>query len=160
MSDDWVTEYIEIHKQREREKQDVQTRRSLATSQAPGKFQWIRERMKRDVRMFRGVVRFQALELQEYPSDKFQVIHPLSPRVILEIELTQILIKYLYAFFPKDDSGGRPEQKIGTLRICSDLDGLLTVYEDGSKEKLGKKLADESEVSEFLLKPVLDYIDG
>lgn len=154
MSDDWVEKYMDLHNQRQREKQDARARRSLAEGAAPEKFSQIRRRIEQDVQAFRGVVAFQALEVRAMSSSgKFQVFYPF-PRVTLDMGFDAILVKYEYAFSPKEGSmKSRVERKPGTLRICSDLDGCLTVYRNGD----GEAFVDDSEISEFLLKPILDY---
>lgn len=158
MSDDWVRKYIDdIYNPRQQEKQDAQKRRHLAEAGGPEKFSQIRERIEQDIQTLRSVLAFQAVEMKVMDSSRrFQVRHASAPRVTLDVDFDVLLVKYKYAFFPKEGSDkSRVEQKPGTLRISSDLDGVLTVYENGN----GEAFADESEVSEFLLKPLLDHID-
>jgi hypothetical protein len=157
MSDDWVSRYVTgVHNPRQQERQDAKGRRRLAETRAPEMFKQIQDRIAQDVHMLCSVPAFQLLKVG-YPGGApggFQVIHPSAPWVTLDVTREGILISYKYTFKPKNGQG-RSGEEPGTLRICSDLDAHLTVYRNGD----GGAFTDVSEVSEFLLRPMLDHID-
>lgn len=158
MPDDWVSKYITgVHNSRLQERQDTQTRRRLAEVGAPEMFKQIRERIAQDVHMLSSIPAFQLLKVMyPYPVEThggFHVMHPSAPWVELAVTREGILISCKYTFKPKNGQG-RSREEPGTLRICSDLDARLTVYRNGD----GGPFTDLSEVSEFLLKPMLEHI--
>jgi hypothetical protein len=155
MSDDWAREYAEAHNRELQEKRqkehDAQTRRSYAEQGARAKFQEIRQRIEQDLRTLgEASETFATLGVQESSDQKFVVRH-LIPWVELSVELHTAMIKYDCRFSPGGESA-KDESK--TLRISSDLSGVLTVYENGG----GKALADTSEISKFILKPLIDFL--
>jgi hypothetical protein len=160
MSGDWAKEYVKAHErerqEKQRKEQDAQECRRLAKVGAREKFHAIRERVKRDIKTLRGSVTFQAVGLEESPEDKFTVTHRESPWVELSVDLQEaIVIRCEYTFSPKAGSQEtRAKRQPKTLRICSDLDGHVTVHENGE----GRVLAEDAEISKSLLKPLLDYI--
>lgn len=151
MSDDWAEKHIGVHKQKQQEQQNRQTRVSLAQGGASDMFQRIRKRIQHDIQTFHDGSILQSLTLKGDSPGKF-VVSSLFPLVRMEVELNIVLIQYQYGFGGQDK---RADYHPGTLRICSDLGGVLTVYRNGTEEAF----ADESEVSEFLLRPMLDYIE-
>ena len=158
MSDDWAMKYIDIHKQKQQEKRDTQEKARLARSVAPDMFQRIKNRIQRDLETLHNAGVLQSVQFSETAMEKFAVsaaLHSSQPRgPILVAELDSVIIKYVYAF--PNDAGDSVPTDAGTLRICSDLGGTAQVYRNGS----GKAFADESDVSEFLLRHVLEYVDS
>jgi hypothetical protein len=158
MPDDWAKKFVENYNQeqmgKQQKEQEAQARRRLAEDGAREKFHNIRERVKQDIQILRGAVAFQSVELQEFPEDKFTVISRGDLRVELNANLSVTTIVCEYTFSPKEAGRARKEPK--TLRICSDLDGRITVAENGE----GKTFVYDSEVSEFLLKPLLNHINS
>jgi hypothetical protein len=149
-----VSKYITgIHNPRQQERQEAKERRRLAETRAPEMFKSIQERIVQDVHMLSNVSTFQLLKVGYPASGGFQVIHPSSPWVELDVAREGILISYTYTFKLKDGQG-RSREELGTLRICSDLDARLTVYRNGD----GGAFTGLSDVSEFLLKPMLEHI--
>lgn len=160
MSDDWVGKYAESYNQKRRERQrreeEARKRRSFAEAAGSEKFHGIWKRIEQDVQTLRErAVALEAGKVQESPKVKFRVSYPGSPHCFLVVELVdEVVIKCDYFFFPEGKvSGPEGDHEPKTLRICSDLDGNITVHENGKKV-----LVDESEVSEFLLKPLLDHV--
>lgn len=159
MADDWARKYAEEYDRKLQEKrqkeQEAQVRRGHAQAGAREKFHEIRERVKQDVRILHTSVALQAIDFLEYPEGKFEVIHPSAPRTELHIDLKDTRIVCEYVFFPREGAQEtRPQQESKTLRICSDLDGRLAVYKNGSEEAL----TDITFISEFILKPLLSHI--
>jgi hypothetical protein len=158
MADDWAKKYVEAHNQEQREKQqkeqDAQARRRLAEDGAREKFHQIYERARQDVEVLRGGVAFQSMEFDPISEVRFAVISRGAPRVELNVDLNVTTIRCEYTFSSKDNPQGRPKTEPKTLRISSDLDGRIAVAENGA----GKTFMDESEVSDFLLRPLLTYI--
>jgi hypothetical protein len=150
MSDDWARKYIDIHKQRQQEKQDEQSRGQLARAGAPDMFQRIKSRVQQDLKTLHDAGVLQSLQVTHTTATSFTV-NDMSrregSRLTLIVELKVVLVEYHY-FFPKREREDR------ALRIGSDLEGVIRVC------KNGEDFADESEVSEFLLRPLLDAIDG
>jgi hypothetical protein len=158
MSDGWAKKYVEDHEQERQEKrhkeQEAQTRRSYADAGAPDKFHMLRARIAQDIQTLREDVTFQALRIQDFPHGKFAVVNDSLPRVELSLELKITMITCDYVFHVQ--AGGHPKTESRTLRICADLDGNLTIYKNGGSDDF----TDESDVSEFLLLPVLKHIQG
>jgi hypothetical protein len=158
MPEDWAKKYVDAHNQEQQEKQqkeqDVQARRRLAEDGAREKFHQIRERVNQDLQILRGGVAFQSIEFEETSEVKFTVISRGAPRVELHVDLNGITIRCEYTFSSKDNPQARPRIEPKTLRVNSDLDGRITVAENGA----GKTFTDDSEVSDFLLRPLLTYI--
>jgi hypothetical protein len=156
MSDDWAKKYIEVYNREQQEKQhkeqEAQERRRLAEDAAREKFHQMRERIRQDVQTLHGGVAFQSMEFDETSEAKFTVIFRGPPRVELDVNLNVTTIVCEYTFSPKEVGRAKHEPK--TLRICSDLDGRITVAENEG----GKIFTDDSEVSDFLLRPLLNYI--
>jgi hypothetical protein len=75
------------------------------------------------------------------------------PTVVIELDM--IVVKYSHLFLQKRGETTVSETT-GALRIYSDLDGATQVYRTGS----GEAFADESDISEVLLRPLLDYVDS
>lgn len=156
MSDDWARKYIDIHKQKQQEKQDAQERGRLARAGAPDAFQRMKNRVQQDLQTFHNAGALRSLEFTDISTERFAVNDMSSSytsnRPTLVVELDMILVKYDY-LFPKQ---GKKEsyRSTGALRICSDLEGVTQAY------KNSETFADESEVSEFLLRPLLDFVDG
>jgi hypothetical protein len=157
MADDWAKKYVEVHNQEQQEKQqrerDAQARRRLAEDGAPEKFHQIRERVRQDVEVLRGGVALN-IEFDWISEVNFAVISRGAPRVELQVNLNVTTIKCNYAFSSKDNPQARPRIEPKTLRIHSNLDGRITVAENGQ----GRTFADDSEVSDFLLRPLLTYV--
>jgi hypothetical protein len=161
MSDDWAKKYLALHQQKRHEEQqrekEAETRRRYAEAGAPEKFHAIRERMKRDIEVLREDMTFQAFQIEEPPLGKFRVVHLPSPRATLDVDLHLAMVRCEYNLFPRESSKeSNPKHGVKILRICSDLDGNLTVYKNEGSEAF----ADEAEISEFLLKLLLDHING
>jgi hypothetical protein len=159
MSDHWADKYVEVHErdrqQKQQEEQEARERRRLAKAAAPEQFHALRERIKKDLRTLRSSVTFQSVELEEFPENKYTVIHRGSPRVEMRVELQENLIRCEYVYFPKESpQTTQAERMPKTLRICADLDNNITVHENGEKQALTGNAA----VSELLLTPLLDYI--
>ena len=154
MSDDWSKNYIDVHRERQQERQNQQRRADLARAGAPDFFQRIKERIKHDLQVFYGANVLQSLKLREESATKYIVFHS-SPTVRLQVELDTLFIKYEYTFY-EDNGEGKENlrRETGALRICSDLSGILRSRRNGTS------LASESEVSKFFLQPMLDFIDG
>ena len=156
MSDDWAKKFVEDHNQeqlgKQQKDQEAQARRRLAEDGAREKFHQIRERIDQDIQILRGAVAFHSLELDKSLEGKLTVLHRGDPRVELTVNLNVTTIVCEYTFSPKEPGRARKEPK--TLRICSDLDGVITVSENGK----GKTFAYDSEVSEFLLQPLIHYV--
>lgn len=156
MSDDWAKNYIGVHKQKQQERENNQRRADLAAAGAPDMFQRIKERVQRDLQTFHGDGVLQNLQMENWVmTGKFGVLSQ-APYVEglfahLEVELSIVLIKYTYFFRSKEK---KIEQKPGALRIDADLHGEIRVRRNG------ETFTDESEVSEFLLRPLLDFVDG
>jgi hypothetical protein len=153
MSEDWARESARAHNQELQEKrqrdQDTQTRRRYAEHGAQAKFQEIRERVEQDLRTLRETSdTFAALGVRKFSDQKFVVEH-VTPWVELSVELHIAMIKCDYRF-----SAGGSANESKTLRICSDLSGALTVYENGG----GRAFADTSEISEFILNPLINSL--
>jgi hypothetical protein len=161
MSDDWAKKYVESYNQEQQEKQrkeqEARMMLRLAEDGAHKKFHQIRECIERDIHTLRGAAVFQSVELDKSVGGKLTVIHRGTPRVELHVDLNATTLSCEYTFPTK---GGAKEtqakRESKTLLICSDLDSNITVQE----KREGKTFVDESEVSEFLLMPLLDYINS
>jgi hypothetical protein len=157
MSDDWARKYIDTHRQRQQEKRDAQERGRLARAGAPDMFQRIKDRIRQNLTTFHEAGVLQSLQFNEASTTKF-FVSDMTPRATdgrptLVVELDMILVKYHHLFPPKEGKK-EPHVSTGALRICSDLEGTTQVYKNGDA------FADESAVSEFLLRPLLDCVDG
>jgi hypothetical protein len=152
VSEDWVKKHIEMREQKLRDKQDAQKRAQLAESGALDMLHRIKHRVREDLKAFRDAGVYRSLELGETSMESFSVTDTgFVERPSLLVSLEIILVKYSYRFpAKKSDPGYRDD---GVLRVCSDLTGITQVYKNGDA------FADESGVSEFLLKPLLDFID-
>jgi hypothetical protein len=154
MSEDWAREYAEAHneelKEKRQKEQDAQTRRRYAEQGARAKFQEIRERVEQDLRTLRETSEtFAALGVRESSDQRF-VVAQATPWIDLSVELHLAMIKCECRF----SSGGSAKDESKTLRICSDLGGALTVYENGG----GEEFANTAEISHFILKPAIGYL--
>jgi hypothetical protein len=148
MSDDWVKHYIE-------DRTNKQRRTDMAVSGALSVFQKIQNRIKQDIQTFHDSGLFPNLRAGlEVPKAGFTVtVSDSLSRATLLMQLNVVLISYGYMF----EKEGRTTPDSGSLKVCSDLEGNLRVYKDG------ERLADESdvsEISEFLLRPLLNHIDA
>lgn len=159
MSDDWARKYVETFTKEQEEKQtreeEAQTRRRYAKAGAREKFSRIRERIEQDLQTLHEAAPLRPVQLQQQTNVQFTVSYRSSPRSQLTVDLDGTVIKCEYVFSLREgakDGSFRYEYK--TLRICSDADGVLTVYKNGG----GAACVDESEISEFILQPLLDHI--
>jgi hypothetical protein len=151
MSDDWVNHYIVTQYQKQQEKQNTQKRADLAERGAPNAFQQIRERIQQDIDTLHKAGIFSSVILKESSfREEFEVTATSSPFAALRVKLSTVLIEYTYTSSPK----GKLNKGPGALRVSSDVEGVTQVHDNG------KTFADESEVSEFLLRPLLDYVDS
>jgi hypothetical protein len=98
-------------------------------------------------------VPFQSVEVGS-SGREFTVISRGAPRAVVTVRLNGIMVSCEYLFSPREGAHERDMPLSKTLRICSDLEGHITVHESGS----GKAFAYDSDVSEFLLRPILDHI--
>lgn len=159
MSDDWAKKYIDIHKQKQQEKLDAQERAKLARSVAPDMFQRIKKQVQRDIQTLHAAGVLLSLRFNDSGEDKFSVSDTASRssphQATVVVVLKTIIVEYVH-FFPKKDEEGMDDRDSGTLRICSNLDGVAQVYRNGK----GWAFVDEAEVSEFLLKPLLEYVES
>jgi hypothetical protein len=157
MSDDWAKQYLEEDNRRREAKQrrdeEAQKRQECAEAGANGKFDQIRERVVQDMQTLSHAVPFQSVEVGS-SGREFTVISRGAPRVVLRVRLNGSMVSCEYLLSPKEGSNERDKPLSKTLRICSDLEGHITVQESGS----GKAFAYDSDVSEFLLRPMLDHI--
>jgi hypothetical protein len=159
MSDDWAKRYVgeqgRKRKEKQREDRDAQTRQDHAEAGTSGKFDQIRERVAQDVRTLNGDPDFQSMEYNGTVGKEFMVVFRGSPRVELKVDLRGLLVSCEYMLFVKESQDARvPKSLSKTLRIHSDLEGNVTVAENG----VGKVFASDAEVSDFLLRPLLDHI--
>jgi hypothetical protein len=155
MPDDWAKKFVENYNQehlgKQQKEQEAQARRSLANAGAHERFHRIREHVRLDVETLKEAVGFASVEW-DIPSDReFIVTYRGALRLELKVSFSDIMIVCNYDYTPK----GSPAKKESvTLRICSDLDGVLTVSESNGE----KTFAYDSEVSEFILRPVITHI--
>jgi hypothetical protein len=165
MADDWAKKYIEEHgrkrAEKERETRDAQARQTHAEAGGSGKFQQIRKRVAQDVRALNGDPDFRSLEYDGTSGREFTVISRESPRVELKVSLSELLVSCEYMLFAKEDpkephAKREPKSLSKTLRIRSDLGGNVTVAEDG----VGEVFVTDAEVSDFLLRPLLNHINS
>lgn len=159
MSDDWVKQYLDEHsrkrEERRQKEEEAQKRRDHAEAGASGKFHQIRARVDQDLRALRDVVPFQSVEFDEGMGREFTVMSRGAHRVELKVSLNGLLIRCDYSYFSEGGLKGIPtSSESKTLRISSDIEGRIVVYKNGSDEVF----AFDSEVSEFLLTPMLKYI--
>jgi hypothetical protein len=159
MSDDWAKKYVgeqgRKRKEKQREERDAQTRQDHAEAGMSRKFDQIRERVAQDVRTLKGDPDFQSMEYDGTIGGKFMVVFRGSPRVELKVTLRGLLVSCEYVLFVKESQDARvPKSLSKTLRIRSDLEGNVTVTESG----VGKVFASDAEVSDFLLRPLLNHI--
>jgi hypothetical protein len=163
MSDDWVEKYIGEHNQKREvqrhEEQEAQKRRGYAEAGADGKFHQIRERVAQDIQKLSGVSTFQSVWFQGDLLREFRVNSRGDPQAELKASLNGVMIRCDYKLFPKEDPKKpqlkrEPKLLSTTLSICSDSDSNLTVRENGN----GRTFAYESDMSEFILMPLLTYI--
>jgi hypothetical protein len=158
MSDDWAKNYIGIHRQRQQEKQDAQERTRLARVGAPDMFQRMKNRVRQDLQTLHDAGVVQSLGLSDDSTESFSVGDTgrtlSNPSLVVELEI--ILVKYQHLFSPPKGGKDNIRKSVGALRICSDLNGVIRVYQNGSEQAF----ADESDISEFLLRPLLDFVDG
>jgi hypothetical protein len=163
MPDDWVEKYIGEHNQKREvqrhEEQEAQKRRGYAEAGADGKFYQIRERVAQDIQRLSGISTFQSVEFDGTLAKEFTVVSRGAPRVELKGSLSGVMIRCDYKLFPKENTkksqaNREPKPLSITLSIYSDSDSNLTVRENGN----GRTFAYESEVSEFILLPLLNHI--
>jgi hypothetical protein len=157
MPDDWakkyVAEYTRTREVKRRRNEESQRRREYAEAGADSKFRQIRERIAQDVQTLAAAVPFHPVEVSG-DGRAFTVISPGTPQAALTVSLTGTRVGCAYRFSPQDGAGDKERQDSKTLRLSADMAGRLTVYEEGG----GKAFAYDSEVSEFLLKPLLDHV--
>ena len=159
MSDDWAKKYVgeqgRKRKEKQREERDAQTRQDHAEAGTSEKFDQIRERVAQDVRTLNGDPDFQSMEYNGTVGKEFVVVFRGSPRVELKVALRGLLVSCEYVLFVKESEDAHvPKSVSKALRIRSDLGGNVTVAEDG----VGKAFVTDEEVSDFLLRPLLDHI--
>lgn len=155
MSDDWAKKYIRTYEQKQQEKQNIQKKADLAERGAPNALRQIRERIRQDLDTLHKAGIFPSVRLTEDASrgEDFEVTANSSTSNLaatLRTQSNRVLIECTYTSFPKGKVNTGPV----TLRVSSDLQGVTQIHDNG------KTFADESEVSEFLLKPLLDHIDS
>jgi hypothetical protein len=164
MSDDWAKKFVAAHK-REREEQrqkeeDERRKRTLAEARGPEKFQRVGERIAQDIHVLKDAPTFQSAEVDLSENGDLTVVFGGAPHATLKLTLADSrLIQYQYSFSQKPGSRTLEVQvgpTLKTLRICSDLDAIITVHDDES----GKVFSDDADVSEFLLMPLLDHINS
>jgi len=157
MSEDWAKKYVEERKQKreekQREEQDARARRSHAEAGASGKFHQIRKQIEQDVRTLNNDPSLQSAEFTGFSDREFLVAFRGMPGAEVKVSLNGLLIRCDYALFPKGDPRREPNQMATTLRICSDLDGVITVHKNGGEETFT-----DAEASRFVLLPVLSHI--
>ena len=96
----------------------------------------------------------QDLQLREDSSrEKFSVVYVSSAHAALVVELSSVRIRGLYTFVRSGPEGPVTDTRERGLRVYADLNGVTSIHENG-----GPAIG-ESGASEFLLKPLLDYID-
>jgi hypothetical protein len=161
MPEDWTKKYIEEHRRKreeqQREERDAQARQTHAEAGGSGKFHQIRERVAQDVRALNGDPDFRSMTYDGTSGREFTVISRGAPRAELKVTLSGLLVSCEYALFAKDPQAKHePKSLSKTLRIRSDLEGHVTVAEEG----VGKMFANDAEVSDFLLRPLLDHINS
>jgi hypothetical protein len=140
---------------KQREERDAQTRQDHTEAGTSGKFDQIRERVAQDVRTLKGDPDFQSMEYDGTVGRELMVVFRGSPRVELKVTLRGLLVSCEYVLFVKESQDARvPKSLSKTLRIRSDLEGNVTVTENG----VGKVFASDAEVSDFLLRPLLNHI--
>ena len=149
MSDDWVKHYIQ-------DRTNKQRKADMAAAGAPGVFQKIQDRIKQDIQAFHDDGLFLSLQAEKKVIGKSFGVSSSDPlpHVSLLMRLNVVLINYGYAF---EKDGRSSPGDTGSLKICADLEGNLQVYRDG--EPFATE-SDFSEVSEFLLRPLLKHIDA
>ena len=157
MSDNWAKQYVESQNRareaKQRRGEETQKRLEYAEAGANSKFHQIRERIAQDIQTLAAAVPFHPVEVSGH-GRAFTVSSPGTPQAALTVSLNGTGVGCEYRFSPKDGAGDNDRKSSKTLRISSDMEGRITVYEDGG----GKAFAYDSEVSEFLLKPLLDHV--
>lgn len=140
MSDDWVKNYIQGKKNKQR-------KADLAEAGALALFQKIEERVQQDLQEFHDAGLFRDLTLSPGSrAGRFGVSSTEEPpQAALAALLNIVLIECRYAV-----KNEKPYSV--TLKICADLDGNLLVYKDG---KMIAEESDVSPVSECLLRCLL-----
>lgn len=138
--DNWIQEAAARYKQKQQAECNTRKRRDLAEAAAPAAFQRIRDRLAQDLRTFHEGKLFLDVTMADVAPGKLAIA---GPSVELIMELKIVVIPYVLSI-----SGKMP--KHGCLRISADLDGVTQIHSHD------RTFADESEVSEFLLRPLLD----
>jgi hypothetical protein len=165
MSDDWVEKFIGEHnrkrEEQRQEEQEAQKRRSYAEAGADGKFHQIRERVAQDIQKLGGIPTFQSVWFEGGLPREFRVISHGALWAELKVSLNGVMIRCDYKLFPKEDPKKpqpkrEPKPLSTTLSICSDSDSNMTVRENGN----GRIFTYESDVSEFILLPLLTHISS
>lgn len=159
MSNDWAKKYIRIYEEKQQEKRAMREMAELARATAPDVFQRIKSRVRHDLQTLHEAGVLQSLSFNDISTQSFAVTD-MAPAVVscrssLVVEFDIIVVKYRH-LFPQKKGETTVCESVGALRIYSDLSGVSTMYRSGSSEGF----ADESEVSEFLLRPLLDYVDS
>jgi hypothetical protein len=158
MSDDWVKKYVGNYKREQEEKrqkeEDERKKLSYAEARGPEKFQRIRERITQDVQMLKDAPVFQSLIVGVSTNAECVVMLREDPKVQLKLILTNSRLIQYERSYPLESGILELGSKLKTLKICSDLNAVITVHDDES----GDVYSDDSEISEFLLTPLLKHI--
>lgn len=147
MAQDWAKKFVEAHEQeltdKRQKEQEKQLCQRYADAGAEEKFLAIRTRIEEDLKILKRSALFHPLEMQIVSNREFKISYRGYTRVELETKLDVTIIRYQH-FTSSSKS----------LRICSDTDGNLSVYKNGSTDAC----EDEEEISEFLLSPMIQEI--
>ena len=154
MADDWAKKYADTYKQK---RQETQEKTRLAKAVAPDTFRRIKDRIESDLNVLHQTQLFESAELKSVDAQTFSVVDVDVPgnRPGLVVTLNGIVVQYEYLHFEKRKNMSAPRTP-GALRICSDVHGVSQVYRNGDSQAF----TDESEISDFLLRPLLDYMSS
>ena len=150
MAKDWVVKYLADH-DRHAQVQDVQAQRlELAKAGADCFFRSFYNQVRMDVEAFNRARREAELNEQLISSCSFIVRRSYFPSAQLQVTREEIYINYVYKFTPDHASESRIEE--GQLILFADSQGRINAKHNG------EPFADYGEISEFLIRPIFDYV--
>jgi hypothetical protein len=151
MGDDWVKKYLGSWSQDSQRREAELRRAQLVESGSAQFFAELRARIGKDLATFQAQVNDPHLiYLQE--AEAFSLTRNAFPMVKLAVTLSGPTIQYTRSSRIDRSQADFGEEDTGQISLVSDLDGNIQGRANGDL------LKDYSEMSEFLLTPVFDYL--
>ena len=151
MADDWVDKYLKSWSQ-DAQRREISLRRARLVDQGASRFfDDLSRRVKKDIETFQSFAKDPDLLVVRQPG-RFSVTRNNYPMPKLEVLLNGPTIEYVFSCRVDRSQAEFQEDKRGQISLDSDLSGNVQARVNG------RLLADDSELSEFLLTPLFNCL--